>query len=121
MSAGHLERLLTMWGKDGPRGSRAQDTARVQLYGKKGCHLCSVAKGIISRVRKEIRFELQEIDIESSRELCAQFKERIPVLFIDGREAFVYKINERKLKRVLRNESAGVKGPSLWVRRPQKK
>lgn len=101
-------KILTMWRKGRREPIRQGERAKVWLYGKKDCHLCDLAKEILYRVQEEIPFELQEIDIESSKDLYARFKERIPVVFIDGKHAFTYKINEKKLRRILNSVSAGM-------------
>ena len=75
---------------------------KVQLYTKKGCHLCIVAREIILRVLKEIPFEFQEIDIESSNDLYRRFKEEVPVVFVNGERAFTYRVSEKKLRRILK-------------------
>jgi len=105
---GSFKKMLTILRKHGPQPFNAGDTIKVQLYGKRDCHLCFQAKEVLSRVRKEIPFDFQEIDIESSKDLYAEFKERIPVVFIGGKQAFMYKINEKRLKRMLTSASADV-------------
>ncbi len=75
---------------------------KVQLYTKRECHLCDVARGIIWGVLKEIPFEFQEIDIESSSDLYERFKEEIPVVFVNGERAFTYRVHEERLKRILK-------------------
>jgi len=75
---------------------------KVQLYTKKDCSLCVVAREIIFRVLKEIPFEFQEVDIESRDDLYERFKEEIPVVFVNGERAFTYKVNEKKLRRILK-------------------
>jgi glutaredoxin len=75
---------------------------RVQLYTKKECHLCVVARGIILRVLEEISFEFQEIDIESRDDLYERFKEEIPVVFVNGERVFTYRVKEEKLRRILK-------------------
>ena len=75
---------------------------KVELYTKKGCHLCVVAREIILRVLKEIPFEFQEIDIESDEDLFEKFKEEIPVVFVNGERVFTYRVHERKLRRILK-------------------
>jgi len=75
---------------------------KVQLYTKKDCSLCVVAREIIFRVLKEIPFEFQEVDIESRDDLYERFKEEIPVVFVNGERAFTYKVHEKKLRRILK-------------------
>ncbi len=77
----------------------------VQLYTKKDCSLCVVAREIILRVQKEIPFEFQEIDIESRDDLYERFKEEVPILFVDGERAFTYRVHERKLRRILKRHN----------------
>jgi glutaredoxin len=84
---------------------------KVQLYTKKGCHLCVVAREIILRVLKEIPFEFQEIDIESRNDLYERFKEEIPVVFVNGQRAFTYRVHEEKLRRILKKYQAMSNGP----------
>ncbi|MDQ2897750.1 MAG: glutaredoxin family protein [Actinomycetota bacterium] len=60
----------------------------VVLYGRPGCHLCDDAREILLRVRAEHPFILQECDIEHDDALFTAYLERIPVVTIDGEEAF---------------------------------
>jgi len=75
---------------------------RVQLYTKKGCSLCVIAREIILKFKKEIPFEFQEVDIESRDDLYERFKDEIPVVFINGERVFTYRVTEGKLRRILR-------------------
>jgi glutaredoxin len=59
---------------------------RVTLYGKPGCHLCEEALAVVAAVRARRPFELEEIDITRDPALEAVYRERIPVVAIDGRE-----------------------------------
>jgi glutaredoxin len=58
----------------------------VTLYARPDCHLCDQARAAILALREELRFELQEIDIESDDELLSLYLERIPVVAVDGQE-----------------------------------
>lgn len=77
---------------------------KVEIYSKETCHLCDVAKAVLLKVQKRIPFELIEVDITHTPELYSSYKEQIPVIFIDGKKAFKFKVDEqsliRKLKRV---------------------
>jgi glutaredoxin len=75
---------------------------KVQLYAKRDCSLCVVAREIILRVRKEIPFDFQEVDIESRGDLYERFREEVPVVFVNGERTFTRRVSERKLKRVLK-------------------
>ncbi len=60
----------------------------VTLYGKPGCHLCDDARLAVERVRRDRAFELREVDVSLDPVLNRRFGERIPVVEIDGEEAF---------------------------------
>jgi hypothetical protein len=73
----------------------------VVLYGREGCCLCDDAREVILRVRGRIGFELNERDIESDEALHRAYLERIPVVTIDGAEAFELFVDESELERAL--------------------
>jgi glutaredoxin len=74
---------------------------RVTLYHAPGCHLCESARRVLEQVRGEIPFELEEVDIESDPELERLYRERIPVVAVDGDEAFTYFVHPDGLRRRL--------------------
>jgi hypothetical protein len=45
---------------------------------------------VLEAVRAEVPFELDEVDIAGDAELERRYRERIPVVAIDGEEAFTY-------------------------------
>ncbi len=56
---------------------------------------------MLEDVRAEIPFELEEVDIAGDAELERRYRERIPVVAIDGREAFTYFVSPEILRRRL--------------------
>jgi glutaredoxin len=58
----------------------------VILYSRPDCHLCDEARAAILAMRDGLRFELQEIDIESDDQLLSRYLERIPVVAVDGEQ-----------------------------------
>jgi glutaredoxin len=73
----------------------------VVLYGRDGCCLCDDARQMLVRARGRHEFELIERDIETDERLLRAYLERIPVIEIDGAEAFELVINEEELERRL--------------------
>ena len=71
----------------------------VTLVHAEGCHLCESARRVIQGVRGEVSFELEEIDISGDEELEARYRERIPVVLVDGEEAFTYFVTPGGLRR----------------------
>ena len=60
----------------------------VVLYGREGCCLCDEARDVLMRVRSSHPFTFTERDIEADDKLLHAYLERIPVVTIDGVEAF---------------------------------
>ncbi len=69
----------------------------VVLYAREGCCLCDDARAILERVRNERPFALEERDIDSDDALLRAYLERIPVVTIDGVEAFELFVDEAEL------------------------
>jgi hypothetical protein len=70
----------------------------VVLYGRPECHLCDEARIVLERVRGEVPFDLRELDIEQDDALLRAYLERIPVVEIDGEEAFEFFVDEGELR-----------------------
>ncbi len=73
----------------------------IEVMTKKGCSLCDDAKAIIEQVIAGIPAELKMTDIESDPELLERYKEKIPVVLINGKESFVYKVHPITLRKKL--------------------
>jgi glutaredoxin len=73
----------------------------VVLYGRAGCCLCDEAREVLERVRSQHPFILDERDIEADERLLHAYLERIPVITIDGQEAFELFVDENQLVRRL--------------------
>ena len=68
--------------------------ARITLYSRPDCHLCDDARAVIERVGEPY----DEVDIETSDDLFKRYLERIPVVSIDGVEAFELFVAEDALR-----------------------
>jgi glutaredoxin len=73
----------------------------VILYGREDCCLCTEAREALERVRGRRPFELRERDIDQDEALQRAYLERIPVVTIDGVEAFELFVDEAELERRL--------------------
>jgi Glutaredoxin-like domain (DUF836) len=56
---------------------------------------------VLDQVRIETPFDLEEIDITGDDDLERRFRERIPVVLIDGEEAFTFFVHPDGLRRRL--------------------
>ena len=70
---------------------------RVTLYGKPGCCLCDEARAELAALRAERGFELEEVDVSADPGLWRAYGERLPVVAIDGEEAFELQIDRNEL------------------------
>ena len=77
---------------------------RLLLYFRKDCCLCDEMQAIIGVVGKNIPLELEEIDVDSSPALQELYGEEVPLLFIDGRKAFKYRVTAQELRRRLKKQ-----------------
>ncbi len=81
-------------------------TTAVTLYSRPGCCLCDDMKAIIAQVQADTIFTVTEIDISAQPELEAGFGQDIPVLCINGRKAFKYRVTAGALRRRLHRSGA---------------
>ena len=73
----------------------------VVLYSRPGCHLCDVAREAILSIRERLGFEFTEVDIEADDELELEYGIRIPVVEVDGEEAFEVTVDAERLARMV--------------------
>ena len=73
----------------------------VVLYTRAGCHLCEEAKDQIHQLQMKAKFVYREVDIDFDPELRQRYNDEVPVVFIQGKKAFKYRIDPRQfLKRL---------------------
>jgi glutaredoxin len=83
--------------------------ARIRIFLAEECHLCEAALEVLEVARSEIGFSLEVVDIGGDEGLEARYRERIPVVEIDGEEAFTYFVQPDVLReRLLRRPEGGV-------------
>jgi predicted DCC family thiol-disulfide oxidoreductase YuxK len=74
------------------------EKTQVILYTKSGCHLCDEMKDEIRRADCAELYALDEVNIESDSALLARYRYEIPVLLIDGVEAFRHRLRAEDFK-----------------------
>lgn len=67
--------------------------AQVIIYSKPGCHLCDEAKQAILAAGCNDQITLTEINIESNPDLMSKYRYDIPVIAINGVEAFIHRVD----------------------------
>ena len=77
------------------------EARNVVVYSRKGCHLCELVKESLAKLERRGGFTWREVDVDGDHELRRQFNDEVPVVFIDGRKAFKYHMNEQEFLRKL--------------------
>ncbi|MFB9905199.1 glutaredoxin family protein [Allokutzneria oryzae] len=73
----------------------------VTLMSRADCHLCEVAKGELARICGELGVRWSEVDVDTDRELRAEYGDRVPVILVDGVEHGYWKVEEARLRAAL--------------------
>ena len=73
----------------------------VVVYSRRGCHLCDIVKQTLIQVQGDADFQWREVDIDADPELRLKYNDEVPVVFIDGRKAFKYRMDGRQFLRAL--------------------
>jgi len=79
----------------------AKHVTDVVLYHAPGCHLCERARDTLAELRTELEFDLRGVDISADGELERRYRELLPVVEIDGTQAFVYYVPPDAFRRKL--------------------
>lgn len=78
--------------------------AHVIVYSRPGCHLCDDAKEVLLKAGCVAEFVLEEINIESSPELLKKYRYDIPVVMVNGIEAFRHRVDPNTFCELLRTK-----------------
>ena len=75
--------------------------AKIILYSKPGCHLCEEMKAEMAKANCASLYRMEEINIETDEQLSARYRNDIPVLEINGIEAFRHRLTAGEFKAYL--------------------
>ncbi|HWC32675.1 MAG TPA: glutaredoxin family protein [Actinomycetota bacterium] len=79
--------------------------ATVTLYSRRTCGLCDEARAEIEALRSEIPFELDEVLIDGRDDLERAYGIRVPVVLVDGAEAFEIHVDREELRALVARSS----------------
>ena len=79
----------------------AQEKALVTIYTKPGCHLCEEAREQMLAANCADLYVLEEINIEADPELVERYGIKIPVITINGADAFKYRLTAKEFRDAL--------------------
>ncbi|MGH7949567.1 MAG: glutaredoxin family protein [Candidatus Binataceae bacterium] len=77
------------------------------LYSKRDCELCREMEEVLAAELPDVGVTLERIEIDGNSELETRFGIEVPVLFVNGRKAFKYRVGRRELRRRLAKEACG--------------
>lgn len=76
---------------------------RLTLYGRRDCHLCRVMAAVVREVTAGTPgMVVEEVDVDRDPELRAAYGTDVPVLLVDGAEAFRHRVTAAALRSRLR-------------------
>lgn len=71
------------------------------FFSRHDCCLCEEALEEVRRAREASDFDLRVVDVDSDPSLAERYGEEVPVIEIDGRKAFKYRVTQKELLRKL--------------------
>jgi glutaredoxin len=78
------------------------ESIQIEIYSRPGCHLCDDAKALIEPFIRRYSITLTVTDVDSDAGLRQAYGSEIPVVMINGKEAFRHRIDSASLERKLR-------------------
>jgi glutaredoxin len=72
--------------------------AQVIVYSKPGCRLCEEAKVAIAAAGCDDQFNLSEVNIAANPALMSKYRYDIPVISINGVEAFIHRVDPAEFR-----------------------
>jgi glutaredoxin len=77
---------------------------RLTLYRRADCHLCEEMRAVVEEVARSAPVELEEVDVDGDPALAATYGSEVPVLCVNGRKAFKYRVDAAALRARLARE-----------------
>ena len=66
--------------------------------------MCAEVKEVICRVNNDIPFQMKEVDIALNEGIGRLYNQDIPTVFINGKKAFKFRIDETEFRKKVRKE-----------------
>ena len=74
----------------------------IEVYSRPGCHLCHEAVAVIEPFSRHFPLKIRITDVDSEPSLREAFGMEIPVILINGKEAFRHRVDPSALERRLK-------------------
>jgi Glutaredoxin-like domain (DUF836) len=85
------------------------------LMGRRDCHLCDEMKAVVAEVAAAERVRVETRDVDEDEDLRRAYGDQVPVLLVNGRRAFKYRVEPGELRRRIAVETR--RGRARWWRR----
>lgn len=73
----------------------------VTLVTRIGCHLCQQAEESLRRLRSELGFGYDELDVDADQDRRDAYSDRVPVILIDGKEHGYWRLEETRFRKAI--------------------
>lgn len=74
---------------------------KVTVYSRPACCLCDEVKQQLEQLRHDADFDLEEINIDENEALRRLYNDEVPVVMINGRKAFKYRLDPKEFLKKL--------------------
>lgn len=71
------------------------------MYSRRTCGLCDKARAAVESARTHVSFAFDEVMIDGDDALEQRYGLRVPVVVVDGLEAFEYEVSPEELRRLV--------------------
>jgi glutaredoxin len=75
--------------------------SKVTIYSRPQCCLCDEVKQQLEKLQRRVDFDLEQINIDEDEELRRRYNDQVPVVMINGRKAFKYRLDPEEFLRKL--------------------
>lgn len=83
---------------------------KLTLYCRRNCPLCEEMKAVVREIGADLPLELEEVDVDRSRDLKKRYGLDVPVLALDGEELARHRVTAGALREALLKRQAGRHG-----------
>jgi len=77
---------------------------RLTILTRHGCGLCDEMAAVVGAVAPSFAAAVETVDVDGDPDLQGRHGDEVPILLINGRKAFKYRVEEGALRRRLRAE-----------------
>ncbi len=74
---------------------------QVTLITRVGCHLCDDASELLQKLRGELGFRYDELDVDADPDRRNAYSDRVPVILIDGKEHGYWRVEEARFRKAI--------------------